>query len=69
MNETDYEALKRILKPVLETDRSKRVHQDSDGLLAYQFRDGTKLSFLCGEKGRLNVLVIQRKDIIVGDPE
>lgn len=66
--ETDYQALKRILAPVL-----KRVEDiRSEGLLCYVFPDPeppesrgdepdeARLSFCCGPDGRLDIVAIQR---------
>lgn len=54
MSETDYEALKRILAPILNLDETLSEH-----LLTSTFQDGTRLSFGCGPSGQLNMIVIQ----------
>jgi len=52
---TDFEHLRRILGDIVSIE-----HADSDnGLLTTRFNDGTRLSFGCGENGRLNMVVIQ----------
>lgn len=50
---TDFENLKRIIGDIVPAE-----HAD-DGMLSFRFKDGTRLSFLCGEDGRLNIVTIQ----------
>jgi len=51
--DTDFEALKKIFEPVVPIEHAK------DGLLCLRFSGGTRLSFLCGTQGQLNVVAIQ----------
>jgi len=51
---TDYEDLKRILADVVSLDTD--LHP---GLLCTTFDNGVRLSFGCGDDGRLNMVVIQ----------
>lgn len=57
MKQTPIEQLREIFEGVLE------IEHDHDGLLCSRFPDQTRLSFLFGENGRLNVVVIQRGDV------
>ena len=54
---TPLEQLQEILQGVLEIEHAH------DGLLCARFPDQTRLSFLFGEGGRLNIVVIQRGDV------
>jgi hypothetical protein len=54
MAESDYDALTRILGDVLKLEDNW-----AEGLIVTHFKDGTRLSFGCGEKGRLNMVAIQ----------
>lgn len=51
---TDADHLLRIVRDVIP------IEHVNDGLLAFRCKDGTRLSFCCGEGGRLNMVVIQR---------
>jgi hypothetical protein len=53
LNVTDFEALRSIIGDVVKPE-----HEDA-GLLTFRFNDGTRLSFLCSDSGRLNGVVIQ----------
>ena len=50
---SDFGALQAMLAPIVPIEHS------ADGLLTLRFRDGTRLSFLCGPSGRLNVVTVQ----------
>ena len=50
---TDADHLLRIIRDVIP------IEYVNDGLLAFRCKDGTRLSFCCGESGRLNMVVIQ----------
>ena len=50
---TDFDDLQRIIEPMIP------VEHCADGLLTMRFEDGTRLSFLCGPTGRLNVVTVQ----------
>lgn len=54
--------LREIFDGVLEMGPAE------DGLLSTRFPDGTRLSFLCGEGGRLNGVVIQRGAVAAALP-
>ena len=53
MGMNDFADLRRIIEEVVPVE-----HVD-DGLLTLRFKDGTRLSFLCGPTGRLNGVVVQ----------
>jgi hypothetical protein len=53
-HESDHDALRRILTGVVSFEEGTR-----NGLICSRFPDGTRLSFGCGEGGRLNMVVIQ----------
>lgn len=42
------------------------IERDEEGLLCTRFADGTRLSFMCGEGGRLLGVVIQRETETIG---
>jgi hypothetical protein len=50
---SDFDDLRRIIEPVVSVEHA------GDGLLTLRFKDGTRLSFLCGHTGRLNGIVVQ----------
>ncbi len=50
---SDFDDLRRVLEPIVPVEHAE------DGLLTLRFRDGTRLSFLCGPSGRLNVVTVQ----------
>lgn len=50
---TDLEHLRRIVSDIAPLEFERR------GLLCFTMRDGSRLSFGCGDSGRLNMIVVQ----------
>ncbi len=49
----NFDVLRNIISGVVPVEHAE------DGLLTLRFDDGTRLSFLCGPTGRLNVVTVQ----------
>ena len=62
--ETDYEALRRILERVVKLEETDTSPARDTGILVAIFPGGTQLRFCCSPNGRLDMIMIQNAEAV-----